>query len=123
MKHQRQAGFRDEPGGVHAAGRGRGDLGTPRAARGETPRGIPGRAHLQRIPPRASGAERGGGKRGTASPARPPCASRTAICPGPPGTLRGLALGDPAVAQGKSRRGFYPQPAHFLVEASFLECS
>lgn len=46
MKHQRQAGFRDEPGGVHAAGRGRGDLGTPRAARGETPRGIPGRAHL-----------------------------------------------------------------------------
>lgn len=114
MKHQRQAGFRDEPGGVHAAGRGRG------AACGETPRGIPGRAHLQRIPPRASGAERGGGKRGAA---RPPCASRTGICPGPPGTLRGLALGDPAVAQGKSRRGFYPQPTHFLVEASFLECS
>lgn len=33
MKHQRQAGFRDEPGGVHAAGRGRGVLAGRRVGR------------------------------------------------------------------------------------------
>lgn len=36
MKHQRQAGFRDEPGGVHAAGRGRGDARG--GVRGDAPR-------------------------------------------------------------------------------------